>query len=780
MGFICGEFINESYIEENKFIIKDSLDKDRDIIIFDFGSVLIDGDFDKALLQDPRIPNEYIEDLKKIWFINDSKFTETCSKEQYIQEVIKRAPDHLKYLVLTVAEISISCLNVMPHTYSLLNELRKEGYSLYYLSNWDRWSSRELIRNGKMDFLKLFDGGIFSCDVGCMKPDEKIYKCLFNKYNIDPNRAIFFDDRKENIDAANKLGIKGILFNKDTGDEILKDFILNESYIEESKAIDHCKYKKCPKCGSDKIGIFIHGEPIYKCKECGEYLGVVPFKEATIIFTSGHFDKYKDCGEKSLREKAMTSKERNKLDDDDFGIPELRKYPLHDKNHVEQAIKMFNHVENKYEAELADNLLDAMKKYHISTDVVGENNRLKKYIKEDTITEGVVFNDKTPADIKKLGEDINDIISNINDDDNDISDMIKDTLKNRDFSSDEKKLIYDVCKKVRVNIVGYTKKNSNVKGVEVSNTHSIIATFKDYILTLKFIGVKGTIRLLPLGITINYDSNSDIPKNVAFDAISILSPNVDKVKSTKHSLKISALSNSIDSGYPRISHKYSSKYKVKKNFGGLSITLSTLKDIKESSPVTGAMHRQDYQPDAVYIVNYLKKNTFVRDLAICRDKMSSIFVCDNGEPIHMSLTDFKEMAEDIKVYKCLYETSFGHILGTSKSGLDFYKNMVEDHNITDIIQIESDYRFTRVPSYIDELNSIEECIINSAPKSGIVHEVYCPIIPLIDLNTPESVVHYFRDINGVFAQNIDTLSRSASYNKVEDIPKTTINLLQSI
>lgn len=33
--------------------------------------------------------------------------------------------------------------------------------------------------------------------------------------------------------------------------------------------------KKCPKCGG-KVGVFIQGEPIYKCVECGKYLGVVP------------------------------------------------------------------------------------------------------------------------------------------------------------------------------------------------------------------------------------------------------------------------------------------------------------------------------------------------------------------------------------------------------------------------------------------------------------------------------------------------------------------------
>ena len=138
--------------------------------------------------------------------------------------------------------------------------------------------------------------------------------------------------------------------------------------------------------------------------------------------------------ESYMEEEAMTSKERNELEDDDFGIPELRKYPLHDKKHVEQAIKMFNHVEKKYESELADNLLDAMERYHISTDVVGEKNRLRKYIKEETtyVSEGLIWNDNTPSDIKDLKETIKTLIDK-NTEDKDLKDhinTIKDLTKN--------------------------------------------------------------------------------------------------------------------------------------------------------------------------------------------------------------------------------------------------------------------------------------------------------------------------------------------------------------
>ena len=35
---------------------------------------------------------------------------------------------------------------------------------------------------------------------------------------------------------------------------------------------------KCPKCGAD-VGVYIKGEPVFLCSECGEYLGTVKFPD---------------------------------------------------------------------------------------------------------------------------------------------------------------------------------------------------------------------------------------------------------------------------------------------------------------------------------------------------------------------------------------------------------------------------------------------------------------------------------------------------------------------
>ena len=71
---------------------------------------------------------------------------------------------------------------------------------------------------------------------------------------------------------------------------------------------------------------------------------------------------------------------RSELPDEVFGVPEERKYPMPDKRHTLSAIKLFGHVEPKYEEELAKNIIKNMKKYNIPESAVGKDNKLRKYI----------------------------------------------------------------------------------------------------------------------------------------------------------------------------------------------------------------------------------------------------------------------------------------------------------------------------------------------------------------------------------------------------------------
>lgn len=70
-------------------------------------------------------------------------------------------------------------------------------------------------------------------------------------------------------------------------------------------------------------------------------------------------------------------------DEDLYGVPELKKFPMPDKKHVKSAIRFFNYVDPKYEKELAEAILEKAKEFGVVFDAditVGDENRLKKYL----------------------------------------------------------------------------------------------------------------------------------------------------------------------------------------------------------------------------------------------------------------------------------------------------------------------------------------------------------------------------------------------------------------
>ena len=73
-------------------------------------------------------------------------------------------------------------------------------------------------------------------------------------------------------------------------------------------------------------------------------------------------------------------------DEDLYGVPELKKFPMPDKKHVKSAIRFFNYVDPKYEKELADAILEKAEEFGLVFDediTVGEDNRFKKYLMKD-------------------------------------------------------------------------------------------------------------------------------------------------------------------------------------------------------------------------------------------------------------------------------------------------------------------------------------------------------------------------------------------------------------
>jgi len=62
----------------------------------------------------------------------------------------------------------------------------------------------------------FFDAVIVSCEVGCAKPEPRIYQLCLEALHVGAPAALFVDDRLDNLAAAEQLGIRTLHF---VGDE---------------------------------------------------------------------------------------------------------------------------------------------------------------------------------------------------------------------------------------------------------------------------------------------------------------------------------------------------------------------------------------------------------------------------------------------------------------------------------------------------------------------------------------------------------------------------------
>ncbi len=68
---------------------------------------------------------------------------------------------------------------------------------------------------GHLGILDDLDPKVISAFEGCEKPDPAIYRAALRVANVAPHDAIFVDDLPENVAAANSVGMRGILVDRD-------------------------------------------------------------------------------------------------------------------------------------------------------------------------------------------------------------------------------------------------------------------------------------------------------------------------------------------------------------------------------------------------------------------------------------------------------------------------------------------------------------------------------------------------------------------------------------
>ena len=112
----------------------------------------------------------------------------------------------------------------------VLESLKAQGYHLYGLTNWSA-ETFPLI-SGRYPIFSLLEGYVVSGVEKCMKPQEKIYRILLERYGLKAEESIFIDDNPANIEGGKAVGIDGIVFQtvEQLKEELERIFVKQEAY----------------------------------------------------------------------------------------------------------------------------------------------------------------------------------------------------------------------------------------------------------------------------------------------------------------------------------------------------------------------------------------------------------------------------------------------------------------------------------------------------------------------------------------------------------------------
>lgn len=179
-------------------------------IIFDLGNVIIN-------YNQKKIINNFTEKEEEIKYIYDEIFHAPewtlmdlgdITNDEATEIINKR--NEFKYEKLT-QEFLHEWYKKQPINRDIVEIakiLKNNGYNLFVLSNMAN-QTYEYFKND--EFFSLCTGIVISAHEHVKKPNEKVYRLLLNRYNLNAEECLFIDDDDsgKNYETANKIGIKG-------------------------------------------------------------------------------------------------------------------------------------------------------------------------------------------------------------------------------------------------------------------------------------------------------------------------------------------------------------------------------------------------------------------------------------------------------------------------------------------------------------------------------------------------------------------------------------------
>ena len=174
--------------------------------VFDVGGVLIEWDprhlYRKLLPDDPEAMERFLGTVcTPEWNLEQDRGR---SFAKGVDELSRRHPHAADLIAAYDTRWEEMVPHALPGTPELLGELRDAGVPCYGLTNFS--AEKFPLVQRRFAFLRDFDGVLVSGEEGVVKPDPEIFRLLTERFDLEPARTLFIDDRIENTDAAARLG----------------------------------------------------------------------------------------------------------------------------------------------------------------------------------------------------------------------------------------------------------------------------------------------------------------------------------------------------------------------------------------------------------------------------------------------------------------------------------------------------------------------------------------------------------------------------------------------
>lgn len=183
----------------------------KNAALVDIGNVILDLDFEGSLKT--LVPDTLADPIARIHSLMEKKDVFEAG-EMSDEEFVEWASKKLQFEGGTSKFLEAWCDIFSPNLpmWETLRDLKSRGFTLILFSNTNQMHADYFLEEFAEVF-DLFDGHVFSHEVGCAKPDPAIYHHALKKYDLIPEQTYYFDDLPENVSTGLQLGLKAWRYN---------------------------------------------------------------------------------------------------------------------------------------------------------------------------------------------------------------------------------------------------------------------------------------------------------------------------------------------------------------------------------------------------------------------------------------------------------------------------------------------------------------------------------------------------------------------------------------